>query len=61
MRSAVPPEGYDPTVKINGIDIPDDKLADFCRRWKITELALRSIPNPDLQVCLAKLLHLSVR
>lgn len=27
-------------MKINGIDIPDDKLADFCQRWKITELAL---------------------
>ena len=36
----MPPAGYDPTVKINGLDIPDDKLADFCRRWKITELAL---------------------
>ena len=22
------------------IEIPKDKLADFCRRWKITELAL---------------------
>ena len=27
-------------MKINGLDIPDDTLADFCRRWKITELAL---------------------
>ncbi len=27
-------------MKINGLDIPDDNLADFCRRWKITELAL---------------------
>ena len=27
-------------MKINGLDIPDDKLADFCRRWKIIELAL---------------------
>ena len=32
--------GYDPSMKINGLDIPEDKLADFCRRWKITELAL---------------------
>lgn len=22
------------------IDIPEDKIADFCRRWKINELAL---------------------
>ena len=22
------------------IDIPSDKIADFCRRWQITELAL---------------------
>jgi predicted nucleotidyltransferase len=22
------------------IDIPQDKIADFCRRWKISELAL---------------------
>jgi len=23
-----------------GLEIPRDKIADFCRRWKITELAL---------------------
>jgi predicted nucleotidyltransferase len=23
-----------------GIEIPDEALAEFCRRWKITELAL---------------------
>jgi len=22
------------------IDIPTDEIADFCRRWKVTELAL---------------------
>lgn len=38
--SAVPPTGYDLPMKINGLDIPDDKLADFCQRWKIMELAL---------------------
>jgi uncharacterized protein len=24
----------------HGIDIPDDELAEFCRQWKVTELAL---------------------
>jgi len=44
-------------VKINGIDIPDDKLADFCQRWKIMELALFGSvlrddfrPNSDVDV-----------
>ncbi len=32
--------GYDPPMKISGLDIPDENLADFCRRWKIAELAL---------------------
>ena len=28
-------------MKINGnIEIPDQALAEFCRRWKITEVAL---------------------
>ena len=40
MLSAVAHADYDSPVKINGLDIPDDKLAEFCRRWKITELAL---------------------
>jgi len=25
-----------------GIDIPEEKIAEFCRKWKITELALRT-------------------
>ena len=24
----------------HGVDIPEDRIADFCRRWKIAELAL---------------------
>ncbi len=40
MRSAASSADYDPPMKINGLDIPDDTLADFCRRWKIIELAL---------------------
>jgi predicted nucleotidyltransferase len=27
-------------ASIAGIEIPEGKLADFCRRWKISELAL---------------------
>lgn len=27
-------------MKFHNIDIPDDKIADFCRRRKVTELAL---------------------
>lgn len=27
-------------IKHRGLEIPEDKLADFCRRWKITELSL---------------------
>ena len=40
MWFAVAHADYDPPMKINGLDIPDDKLADFCQRWKIMELAL---------------------
>jgi hypothetical protein len=25
---------------VKNIEIPTDKIADFCQRWKITELAL---------------------
>ncbi len=25
---------------VNGLKVPKEKLADFCRRWKITEFAL---------------------
>lgn len=27
-------------MTFHGIDIPDDRIADFCRRWKVTQLAL---------------------
>jgi hypothetical protein len=27
-------------VTVARIEIPEDKIADFCRRWKISELAL---------------------
>jgi predicted nucleotidyltransferase len=27
-------------VTVARVEIPEDKIADFCRRWKITELAL---------------------
>jgi predicted nucleotidyltransferase len=27
-------------MKVKNIDIPMDKIADFCRRWNIAELAL---------------------
>ncbi len=27
-------------IAIGGIEIPQDKIAGFCRKWKITELAL---------------------
>ena len=27
-------------MKFHNIDIPEDKLADFCRRRKVVELAL---------------------
>ena len=40
MRSAGLLARYDSPMRINGLDIPDAKLADFCQRWKITELAL---------------------
>lgn len=28
------------SIKYHGLEIPEDKLADFCRRWKIAEFAL---------------------
>ncbi len=32
------------------IELPEDKLAEFCRRWKITELAVfGSVLGPDFQ------------
>ncbi len=40
MQSALPPASYDSPMKLNGLDIPDAKLADFCQRWKVSELAL---------------------
>jgi len=27
-------------MKYHGIDVPDDQITDFCRRWKVTQLAL---------------------
>lgn len=27
-------------MKFHGLDIPDDLIADFCRRWKVKQLAL---------------------
>ena len=27
-------------MKFHNIDLPEDKISDFCRRWKITEFAL---------------------
>lgn len=27
-------------VTVARIEIPEDKIADFCRRWKVSELAL---------------------
>ncbi len=27
-------------MNLHGIDISEDRLADFCRRWKVTEFAL---------------------
>ena len=27
-------------MNCRGIDIPEEKIAEFCRKWKITELAL---------------------
>jgi predicted nucleotidyltransferase len=28
------------TLKKRGLNVPPDRLADFCRRWKVAELAL---------------------
>ncbi|MGB2866360.1 MAG: nucleotidyltransferase domain-containing protein [Sedimentisphaerales bacterium] len=27
-------------MKFHNIDIPEDRIADFCQRWKVVELAL---------------------
>ena len=27
-------------MKFHNIDIPEERIADFCRRWKVVELAL---------------------
>ena len=27
-------------MRYHGIDVPDDQITDFCRRWKVTQLAL---------------------
>ncbi len=27
-------------MRVSGIDIPEAEIAEFCRRWRITELAL---------------------
>jgi predicted nucleotidyltransferase len=27
-------------MQLIGLDLPEQKIADFCQRWKITELAL---------------------
>jgi len=27
-------------MKFHNIDLPEDKIVDFCRRWKVVELAL---------------------
>jgi predicted nucleotidyltransferase len=43
-------------MKINGsIEVPDEAMADFCRRWKITQIelfgsALRDDFRPDSDV-----------
>ena len=42
---------------ISGIDIPKDKIADFCRRWQVKELAIFGsalgddfLPDSDVDV-----------
>ena len=27
-------------MRYHGIDVPDDQITGFCRRWKVTQLAL---------------------
>jgi predicted nucleotidyltransferase len=27
-------------MKLHNIDLPQDRIIDFCRRWKVTEMAL---------------------
>ena len=37
-------------MKLGQIDIPMDKIADFCRRWKVAEFALfGSVLREDFQ------------
>jgi len=34
----------------HGVDIPEDKIAAFCRKWRITEFALfGSVLRPDFR------------
>jgi predicted nucleotidyltransferase len=42
-------------MKFHNIDLPEDKISDFCRRWKITEFAffgsvLRNDFRPDSDI-----------
>jgi predicted nucleotidyltransferase len=42
-------------VRFHSIELPEDKIADFCRRWKITEFAvfgsvLRDDFGPDSDI-----------
>lgn len=44
-------------VKFHSIELPDEKIADFCQRWKITEFAVFGSvlredfsPNSDIDV-----------
>ena len=30
----------DGAMRIHNVEIPDDKIADFCRRWKVKQFAL---------------------
>ncbi|MCX6376398.1 MAG: nucleotidyltransferase domain-containing protein [Armatimonadetes bacterium] len=37
-------------MRFHGIDVPDDEIADFCRRWKVRQLALfGSVLREDFQ------------
>ena len=47
-------------MKFHNIDFPDEKIADFCRRWKVMELALFGSvlredfrPDSDIDVLVA--------
>ncbi len=44
-------------VRFHSIELPEDKIADFCQRWKITEFAVFGSvlredfgPNSDIDV-----------